>query len=246
MRIGAAVITYQRLARFKRCMRTVLKHAKSLDVLCVVDDHSVTKQREYQRYFKSLEKSGVRVFINDANQGVGHSKNVALNHCFGEGCDYVFTIEDDMLITSANAFSTYIQASQRTKIGYLNYALHGPANACGPRVVLGGIAMYPNCVGSFSMHSKALYERVGLYDEAYINAWEHVDYYYMAAKAGLCTRFWWFADVENSGAMIQEQAGSIEDSSIRIRDDWDANIAKGRAYFQQKHGIDVFAIPQQG
>jgi len=244
MKIGVGIVTYERYDMFKKCINSILKFRDKIDYLCVVDDCSQEQRDLYDSYFKELAMCGVKVFISDENRGVGHSKNKVLEYCFFKGCDYVFTIEDDMIILDGDVFKKYIECSKNNNIHYLNYAHHGPANNGGPLFTDGDLEVYPHCVGSFSLHSKKLYKEVGYYDENYFNAWEHVDYYYMASLKNLTTRFWYFADLAKSYNYIIEQPGSIDESSIRPRSDWKTNFEKGERFFLQKHKIALADIPR--
>ena len=77
---------------------------------------------------------------------------------------------------------------------------------------------------------------VGLMDEAYKNAWEHVDHSYNIAKAGWIPAFWYWPDVADSYNYLDEQACSeeVEHGAIRNRSDWQDNIYTGAEHFKQK------------
>ena len=103
-------------------------------------------------------------------------------------------MEDDVLIKDENVFDKYIKTSINTGIKHLNYALQGPANRKNyqsfnsleerakmevdndpnPREIVKysddtEIALYPNCVGSFSYYQREVLESIGGFDIEYKN-----------------------------------------------------------------------------
>jgi hypothetical protein len=47
-------------------------------------------------------------------------------------------------------------------------------------------------------------EQVGLIDERFYNAFDHVEHTYRIIKAGFHPNFWWFADVANSHDLLSD------------------------------------------
>jgi GT2 family glycosyltransferase len=76
------------------------------------------------------------------------------------------------------------------------------------------IALNQHCVGAVCFYTKECLDKVGLYDESYTNAFEHVDHSYELAKANYSTPYWWWADIENSLDYVEEQACSEDNSAI--------------------------------
>jgi hypothetical protein len=91
-------------------------------------------------------------------------------------------------------------------------------------------------VGAFTYYHRSCFEKVGLFDDRYINAFEHVDHSFMLAKEGLCTPYWWWGDVANSYDYLDELACSEDNSTIRGRPDWEKNIWEAVEIFLDKHG----------
>ena len=96
--------------------------------------------------------------------------------------------------------------------------------------------MNAGCVGAFCYYHRSCLDDVGLFDDTYLNAFEHVDHSYMLAKKGYSTPYWWWADVANSYDYLDELSCSEDTSIIRQRDDWQYNINKSAEYFISKHG----------
>lgn len=185
---------------------------------------------------------------NKENIGVGKSKNKLMRHLLEQGCDHIFIMEDDILIKSPEVFDAYIKARNKTGIQHFNFGYHGPANKAGisggepcPRYVIDygdvKIAINQHSVGAFCYYTREVLETVGLIDEEFHNAFEHVEHDYRIAKAGFCTPYWNWPDLANSTDYLTEIECSEKSSAIRPRSDWQSNIQKGALLFQKKHGV---------
>ena len=252
-KIGVGIITCNRLDFFKNCLESVLPC--SFDELVIVNDGSDTEE------FRSIDKGPGVVLQNSVNLGVGKAKNRALKHLVDRGCDYIFLLEDDMLILDKTVFDKYIAASKVSGIQHFNYGPGSPFNrkqviqnfdlhnrhlldqhsAPNPRLVVDygdvKVALYEHTVAMFSFFTKEVLEKVGYIDEEYYNAWEHVDHTYRIIKAGYHPPFWWFADIANSERYLTEAPGAIDNSSIANKSDqWQKNVYEGREIYLRKHG----------
>ena len=252
-KIGVGIITCNRLDFFKNCLESVLPC--SLDELVIVNDGSDTEE------FRGIDKGPGVVLQNSVNLGVGKAKNRALKHLVDRGCDYIFLLEDDMLILDKTVFDEYIAASEVSGIQHFNYGPGSPFNrkqviqnfdlhnrhlldqhsAPNPRLVVDygdvKVALYEHTVAMFSFFTKEVLEEVGYIDEEYYNAWEHVDHTYRIIKAGYHPPFWWFADIANSERYLTEAPGAIDNSSIANKSDqWQKNVYEGREIYLRKHG----------
>jgi len=191
--------------------------------------------------------------FNGNNLGVGKSKNILFRKLMDKGFEHIFIIEDDMLIKDKEVFNKYIEASQVSGIKHLMFGYHGPANKhqnihiCRFKVPYSKelqIAFNLHCVGSFCYYHKDVLDEVGIFDEQYNNAWEHVDHSYMIAKAGYIPGYWYWPDLANSYDYIDEQACSEDNSTIRPRTDWQNNIVTGAKHFVSKHGHPPVGVPE--
>ena len=199
--------------------------------------------------FRSTPQSVTKWIDNETNIGVGKSKNKALRYLLQKECDYIFLIEDDMVVTDKQVFSKYIEASKLSGIQHLNFAFHGSDNYRpdgSPAIKLSiqyskdcAVSLFPNVYGAFSFYTKKCLEEVGLMDEQYINAMEHVDHTFLIHKAGMHPHFRWFADLHNSNLYLSEQDANHSASTIRRDENWMSNFRAGVERFRQKSGIDV-------
>lgn len=234
MKTGVAILTYNRPEYFKQSLSYVLK-LKNVDCIALHDDGS--KMPEYADILYNLP-TRIKIFRPLNNGGVAKAKNKVVKYLLSQGCDYIFLIEDDILVKNPDTLNKYIKTHEQTGINHFNFHAHGPGN---PNPVNRGdlVTMWPNCVGAFSFYTKKCFEKAGLFDEHFKNAWEHVEHTARLAKLGLTSPFWYFADVNGSEEWIKEIKGSIENSSIRHTPEWTRNMEEGLIYWRSKDGIGI-------
>jgi GT2 family glycosyltransferase len=235
-KVGIGIITCNRPEYLKQLLDSI-NYCNWAD-LVIINDGDKFELEGYNYYIQHNEK----------NLGVGKSKNKAMQHLLDKDCDYIFIIEDDMIILDDSVFDKYIQASEVSGIQHLMFAYHGPANKGGvsggiprPRKIIDygdiQISLNEHCVGSFCFYTRECLEIVGLMDEEFDkNNFEHVEHSYRLAKNNYSTPYWWWADLANSIDYIQEQACSEVSSSIRRGSDWLEKIKWSAKLFERKHG----------
>tara|TARA_R110000824_G_scaffold270466_1_gene458921 strand:+ start:1119 stop:1892 length:774 start_codon:yes stop_codon:yes gene_type:complete len=238
--IGVGIITCNRPEFFKKCRESIKE--EWYDHIVVVNDGK-----------GPLFDANAPILATTGMEGVGRAKNAALKHLLERDCDYIILVEDDMLF-KGNIFEQYIKAHKATGIHHFMFAYHGPANKAGisggkpvPRKIIDygkvKIALNQHCVGAVCFYTRECLTEVGIYDETYTNAFEHVDHSYELAKDNYSTPYWWWADIANSLDYVVEQACSEDSSAIRPRDDWQSNIKEAWGKFTDKHGVGPTSIP---
>jgi len=245
-KIGVGIITCDRPDYLKKLISS-LKDVFIDDLYIVNDGQS------------KIDAGDIKVYNNiPSRQGVGSTKNRALKYL--KDCDYIFIIEDDVIIKNKDVFQKYIEASKITGIQHFNYGPGSPFNRKqnvqfdlhnrhelnqnsepDPRVTIDygkiKISLYTHVAGMFSFFTKEVLQKVGYIDEQFYNAWDHVDHTYRIIKAGYHPPFWWFADIEDSHKYLGEVEGAINNSAIAKQTrEWFENVNKGREYYLQKHG----------
>ena len=249
-KIGVGIITCNRPDYLKSLLDSLVPCKETIDELVVVNDG--------QPIEVSLFKG--EYILNKTNLGVGKSKNKALKYLLDKNCDYIFLIEDDTLILDKDVFNKYIEASKLSGIQHFNYGPGTPFNRKqvehfdlhnrhelnqdskpAPRLVIDyntiKIVLYTHVAGMFSFFTKKVLQEVGLIDEQFYNAWDHVDHTYRIIKAGYHPPFWWFADIEDSHKLLGEAKNSIIKSAIaKDTQEWYDAVYKGREVYLQKHG----------
>lgn len=241
-KIGIGVITCNRPDFANKCISALFSNSSNLpfhEAVLVNDGKEIT---EY-------DLSYIVTFNNKTNIGVGKSKNKAFKYLLEKGCDHIFLIEDDIIVKDPTVFTAYINARNKTGIQHFNFGYHGPANKAGisggkpvPRFIVDygddiKIAINQHSVGAFCYYTREVLEKVGLIDEDFHNAFEHVEHDYRIAKAGYCTPYWNWPDLANSSDYLDEIECSEKSSSIRPRADWQENIQRGAQLFFKKHNV---------
>jgi len=237
-KIGVGIVTCNRPNFFIKCFNAIPNDLE----LVVINDGA-----DFEDVKKLQDKRSFTYVHNKVNLGVGKSKNILLKTLIQKECNHLFLIEDDIIVKDKNVFNEYIKARNVTGIQHFNFGYHGPANKNGisggkptPRYVIDygeiKIAINFNSVGAFCYYTKEALDKVGMIDEEYTNAFEHVDHDYRLFKAGFYTPYWNFADIANSCDYLDEIECSEKSSAIRPRSDWRENIQKGAEIFRKRHG----------
>lgn len=236
-KIGVGIVTCNRPKFFLKCFRSI----PNGPLIAVVNDGA-----DFEDVQKLQKEKYFTYFHNNTNLGVGKSKNILFRYLLDSDCDHIFIIEDDIVIKDPKVFDKYIEASKKSGLEHFLFGYHGPANRGGvskgkpsPRFIVDykdiQIAFNANCVGAFCYYSKNSLRKVGLIDEDYTNAFEHVDHSYRLAKEGFCTPYYYWPDLANSYDLLDEIECSEFSSAIRPRKDWMENIQNGALLFKNKH-----------
>lgn len=252
-KVGVAIVTCNRPDFLRGLLNSLIPCHDTIDELVIINDGTPVTD---------FDLSKGEWLNNPENLGVGKSKNRGMQYLLDKGCDYIFVIEDDMVITNPTVFSKYIQAYKKSGIHHFNYGPGSPFNRKqeiqyfdlhnrhlldqhtdpNPKLVFDygdgvKISLFEHTVAMFSFFTREVLEKVGLYDEAYYNAWEHVDHTYMIIKAGYHPPFWYFADIFDSHKYLNEAPGAIDNSSIANKSEqWEKNVYGGREIYLKKHG----------
>lgn len=243
-KIGVGIVTYNRPDNLKKLLDSI-SYCNFLDVVIVNDGDRIDNLNGWNYY----------LINNPENLGVGKSKNIALRSLMEKGCDHFFLIEDDIFIKDESVFQKYIDASKASGIQHFNFSQHGVMNKShstsgtipNPRVTIdyksSKISLYPHCVGAFSYYSKLCLEKVGLLDERYFNACEHVDHTYEIIKSNMHPPFWWFADIDESWKYLGDEEWSLSQSTISSNKNHNTIISNADKIFIEKHNMKPFQIP---
>lgn len=252
-KIGLGIVTCDRPDYLLQSVRSVIDNCRDIDVINVVNDG---KQLSSELSSKIISMSFMRVAEfythehEEPYQNVAVGKNDIIEKLLDRGCDYIFIMEDDMLLKTPDVFEKYIQAMEKSGIKHMNFAKHGLANAVNgvitPKETVNygdfKLGFYPNLVGSFSVFHKDVLNDIGSLDTEYHNAFEHVDHTYMICKAEKYhPPFWHFADLLDSEEYVTEIEGSIENTT---RIDPSQNEIDGYKRFTNKHGIIINRVPR--
>jgi GT2 family glycosyltransferase len=263
-KIGIGIVTYNREHLLIKLLESLYNCSQTVNELIIIDDGGNINPENLMKN-SWMSKRGC-LEMNFQNLGVAKSKNKALSYLLKQQCDHMFLIEDDIFIKDPTVFEKYIKASKVSGIQHFNFSQHGmmnktwPENSLSwsvpnPRIIIDygevKIPLYPHCVGAFSYYSKKCLEEVGLMDERYYNACEHVDHTLEVIKKGMHPPFWYFADIENSWEYLGDEPWSIEKSTISSNPNHKKMMEDADVVFRNKHGcvpvdIKLLSIEEVG
>lgn len=223
-KIGIAIITYNRPDSFKECLEFIYKNKTDEMILCAVKNKNVD-------YGDDSWKDMLDKFIHVPDHlGVGYCKNRALEYFLKEDCTDIFLIEDDTVVTDINVFDVYINTAKHYGLKHLNCMYHSyhyvnykkVFEQQKPRLTITNtetglnLSLYFDIYGCFSYYEANSLKRVGLFDERFINAMEHVEHTMRYINLDWYTPFRWFADVADSSKYfknISEETTICPDNS---------------------------------
>lgn len=243
-KIGIGLITCDRPEFFKKSYKSL---EYNYDVsFVVVDDGSESTVRDLIDF---TEDGNTHYIKTKGKEGVAVAKNKALKYLVECRCEHIFLVEDDIEILDKNVFNLYINAYKSTGIKHFNFGLHGNHNTDGNghpvhRKIINypdgrKIILYPNVLGALSYYHIDTLNEVGLMDEQFYNALEHVDHTYQIIKAGYHPPFRWFADVEGASECVKDVVPDHQQSKIRSENDFMDNFFKNHDRFVDKNKFGV-------
>jgi len=251
--IGIAISTCDRPEYLKACIESL----SGVDaVVCVCDDG-------YNKVDRIIPDTIHLIRTKKPRSGVAVNKNMGFKYLLDQGCDYIFMLEDDCIILDQNIFAKYIEASKVTGIQHFNFGPGSPWNRKqedptlkgnlsrrmdaiqdgepSPRLIIEynedvSICLYEHVVGMLSFFTRKGLNDVGLYDENFYNAWEHVEHTYRFIQKYMTTPFWWFADIKGSEKYIEGQKDEKANSSLaKDEDEFNKIVHDGLVVFNNKH-----------
>jgi hypothetical protein len=99
------------------------------------------------------------------------------------------------------------------------------------------LALNAGCIGAFSYYHRSVIERVGLMDETYVNALEHIDHTYRIILAGMHPPYGWFADLVQVNRWLGNIPRCMERSTIARDPKWHERQGAAVTHFVAKHGV---------
>lgn len=230
-KIGLGIVTYNRPDYLKQVIQGVIQNIiNEVDTIWIYDDGS---SEDYIKVLNNLPPK-IKVHRGFDNVGVGAAKNWLMNQLLEEGCYYIFIGEDDIIPTNKKAIRGYIQASKATGISHMMFAHHGPGNLVEPVFKSEYIEGYPACVGAWTFYTRPALEDVGLHDENFHNAYEHVELTWRLIKKQYTTPWGAFADAVDSHKWLKEIPESFENTTIKKTPEWAIRTMQSLQYWKEK------------
>lgn len=249
-KIGIGLVTYNRPKYFDKSSKAIANNLLDVvDRFVVYNDGSeVSYQKGYQ-WLERLKSDKIKIIDNPENNGVAYAKNRLFEELMKD-CEYIFIVEDDIIPQSRQAIVMYLAAAKMTGIDHLMFAHHGPGNAQPDSCIgqEGPVLFWKAGVGAWTFYTRNILQKVGLMDENFRNAWEHVEHTWRITKYHKLP-YGYYPDVMDSQKWLKEIPGSIENSSIGQQDDPKRIriIIDGLQYWKQKdkdfpaqHTLDLY------
>jgi glycosyltransferase involved in cell wall biosynthesis len=245
-KIGVGIITCNRENFLIECLKSI--PLDKIDTLVVVNDG---KPLTF-----TIDES-VHLIQHDTSKNVGASKNDAMRFLLEDKCDYIFTIEDDIILKDDNIFEKYIHASKVTGIQHFNFGFSQRENLdqnlqpIYRKVVDYGnnvkIILTQHILGAFTFYTRTALQTIGLHHKKFNKGHgDHLELTYRAFKHGFGTPFWWFADLYESWKMIENQSNLTTDSVVRKPETFMNYFNEARSIFKILHGCDIYEVPDIG
>ena len=120
MKVFALVVTYNRLAELKVCLSRLARQKDSLDHIVIINNNSTDGTAEYLE----TQKGKYTVINPGKNVGGAGAYNIGLKWCVMNGADWIWCIEDDLLVPgeflrTAKNWISNVTAGENIKLGYV-------------------------------------------------------------------------------------------------------------------------------
>lgn len=235
MSIGVCINTYNREDAFIKCYDS-LPH-DSIDELIIVKDGGIKYNCLDTKVSRRNKDYTVLDFVS--NNGVATSKNAGLAYLNHKKCDHIFLIEDDIIVKDPKVFDVYISTAKKTGVYHLNFS-----KIASNKIIhsTDDLDLHEKCQGAFMYMYKGVVKNIGGFDQGFINAFEHIEWYYRCSQKGLVPPFWWFADAKNSDKYLCENL-DVE-TTISGKGNYKENLQKSANHFFAKYNKNVKDIPK--
>jgi GT2 family glycosyltransferase len=239
-KIGVGIITCNRPQFFKECYASLPDY---INEIVVVNDG--------EERLSNLPRG--TIIQGPSGKQVGRCKNIAMQHLLDQGCDYIFTLEDDIKIKDPMTFLHYITACMETNIQHFNFGFSQKENLdSNLKPIIKKIIDYktcklvltPNVLGALTFYTREALQTIGLHHYLFNKGHgDHPELTYRAWKHGFTTPFWWFADIYNSWEMIENLSNLGSDSIVRNQTNMWENFKEACETFKLLHGVSMLDVP---
>jgi len=243
-KIGIGLITYNRPDFYLHVLRSIKQNVNDC-FLVIINDGNI-------KYCN--EADGNVVIFNNEQLGVAKTKNKALTHLLNQNCTDLFIIEDDVIVKNSQSLHQYIKTSEATNIPHLSFGPVEITSTYPKNLKL--TCMYSNNTGVDLYHHPQgglMYFNITkmnhtdcMFDENFINAFEHVDMEFNLIQKSMQPPFWYFPDIYNSLTFIESIKNSSTESTITNKHKYEENVRASADYFIKKWGIFTNQIPDVG
>lgn len=211
-KVGLGLTTMNRPALYRECAESIDRHLGGLvDELIVIRDGG-------EPYQLDGALPGRRVH-NGTNKGWADSKNTCLDWLLMNGCDHIFMIEDDTLVTSPKAITGYVDAALASGLHYLTAHPWGEATT---REVEkdGAITYWAYCGSWWTYMSRHGLQLAGGYNATLGGIMGDIELPQRWQLRGLTSGWGRLPDATGSDAWVVPRCLTIEQSNIANQPGW--------------------------
>lgn len=207
---------------------------------------------------KSFIDSEIKVIQCNRNPTVvGIAKNIALREMKNAGYEFLFLMEDDVVIKNSLVFQQYIHTAMDSGLwaGQLSYGTHGgkkggnvgedgnPAPRLTVQYTHHCVDLYRHSLQAFVLYHANTLNHIGYMNESYINAAEHLDHYFHTYHKKLGCNFWYFPDIKDSSEYLEDLDTDHGSSVIRSSPDFNKNFSTSWGIFKEKYQVFPHEVP---
>ena len=244
------ILTCDRPEFFDHCINSIrFVHASHL-IIVNSGTHDTYFSPEFAVKSKILESKNDQKTPASIASGKNHIVQVFLESTQD---DFLYIIEDDVRVVNPRIFYDYIELSLESGLQHLIWGGGGPNNRRPNKDPIaihqieytnGQVAVfYKHCVGMFNLYSRKLLEKIGGFDEKFVNSMEHVDHSYRAVKEGFLPAYGVWPDLQDSNECLFDQDPDFEKSTMKEKSRVNVNVADAVKYFIEKHGFSPYNFP---
>lgn len=212
--VGLGVTTWRRPERFRECRASIVRHlSRYVDYTVVCQDGGPNYINDSPSYWRRID--------HGRNVGWAESKNECLGRLVRLGCDHLFMIEDDTIVTSPRAITGYIDAAERSGWHYLT--AHPWGETTTECVLAGPDVSYWAYVGSWWTYmSRHGFQTGGGYNEYMGGIMGDIELPQRWALKGLTSGWGRLPDATGSEGWVEPHCLTVDQSTIANQPGWKA------------------------
>ena len=194
----------------------------------------------------------VQYIVNPKNLGIAKSKNIGIKKLLEDNTiEYIFTIEDDIVVENQEIFKKTIDSSLESGLPYFNFpAYSSGAGVPHNRTPIASIVyshitvdFFPNLSAVFSFFTRDILLKGGLYDEDFYNCLVDGEHIYRYSRMRCFPPFWYFPCISNIDDYISVIDGCEHRRQAASSDaEWTDMVQKSFSIFNEKYNIGVVDI----
>jgi len=235
---AAVIITCNRPDFFKKIVDSIDRNAVGKIIVINAGD-------PYTEYPPDVE-----VMQAKRKVPVGIAKNMGMRKAQQEGFEYIFLIEDDIIIKDNKVFEEYILTAADSGLwaAQLSYGLHGgigggnvkddgtPKKRATVKYTNKEVDIYLFSFQAFTLIRSDMLGDGAYFDERYLNAAEHLAQHQKIFIGEKGTPLLYHADILNSFLYISDQDANHEQSVIRKDPEFNQNFSYSWQLFKETFG----------